>query len=90
VAAAGISHFEMVFHHSVSSTASGASQPLVSHERRLCIHDRHIYNKVVDWFAVIGKELASPVVLPENTYNMDETGILLKCPQLAQGPRRQA
>jgi hypothetical protein len=40
-------------------------------------HDRHIYNKVVDWFAVIGKELASPVVLAENTYNMDETGVLL-------------
>jgi len=40
-------------------------------------HDRHIYNKVVDWFAVIGEELASPVVLAENTYNMDETGVLL-------------
>lgn len=40
-------------------------------------HDRHIYNKVVDWFAVIGKELASPIVLAENTYNMDETGVLL-------------
>jgi thymidylate synthase len=31
------------------------------------MHDCHIYNKVVDWFAVIEKELASPVVLPENT-----------------------
>jgi DDE superfamily endonuclease len=40
-------------------------------------HDRHIHNKVVDWFAVIEKELASPVVLPENLYNMDETGVLL-------------
>jgi hypothetical protein len=40
-------------------------------------HDLHIYNKVADWFAVIEKELASPVVLPENTYNMDETGVLL-------------
>jgi hypothetical protein len=40
-------------------------------------HDRYIYNKAIDWFAVIGKELASPVVLPENTYNMDETGVLL-------------
>jgi len=40
-------------------------------------HDHHIYNKVVDWFTVIGKELASPVVLAENTYNMDETGVLL-------------
>jgi hypothetical protein len=40
-------------------------------------HDRNIYNKVVEWFAVIGKELASPVILAENTYNMDETGVLL-------------
>jgi hypothetical protein len=37
-------------------------------------HDRNIYNKVIDWFAVIEKELANPAVLPENTYNMDETG----------------
>ncbi len=29
-------------------------------------HDRHIYNKVIDWFTVIGKELASPAVLAEN------------------------
>ena len=36
-----------------------------------------MYNKVVDWFAVIRKELASPVVLAENTYNVDETGVLL-------------
>lgn len=40
-------------------------------------HDHSIYHKVVDWFSVIGKELASPAVLPENVYNMDETGILL-------------
>ena len=40
-------------------------------------HNRHIYNKVVDWFAVIGKELASFIVLAENTYNMDETGVFL-------------
>lgn len=25
-------------------------------------HDHHIYEKVVDWFAVIGRELASPTV----------------------------
>ena len=40
-------------------------------------HDRHIYNKVIDSFAVIGEELASPVVLAENTCSVDETGILL-------------
>jgi len=31
----------------------------------------------VDWFAVIGKELANPLILAENIYNMDETGVLL-------------
>jgi hypothetical protein len=31
----------------------------------------------VDWFAIIGKELANPLVLTENIYNIDETGILL-------------
>jgi hypothetical protein len=30
-------------------------------------HDHHIHEKVVEWFSVIGKELASPVILPENT-----------------------
>jgi hypothetical protein len=40
-------------------------------------HDHHIYDKVVDWFAVIGKELANPQILAENIYNMDETGVLL-------------
>ncbi len=40
-------------------------------------HDHHIHEKVVEWFSVIGKELASPVILPENTWNMDETGVLL-------------
>ena len=37
-------------------------------------HDHHIYDKVVDWFAVIGKELANPQILAENIYNMDEQG----------------
>lgn len=40
-------------------------------------HDCDIYNKVIDWFAVIEKELASPAILPENTYNIDKTGVLL-------------
>ena len=31
----------------------------------------------MDWFAVIGKELANPLILAENIYNMDETGVLL-------------
>jgi len=37
-------------------------------------HDHRIYDKVVDWFSVIGRELA---VLAENIYNLDETGVLL-------------
>jgi hypothetical protein len=40
-------------------------------------HDHYIYKKVVEWFAVIGKELANPLILAENIYNMDETGVLL-------------
>lgn len=36
-----------------------------------------IYEKVVQWFTVIGKELYSPVILADNVYNMDETGVLL-------------
>jgi DDE superfamily endonuclease len=36
-----------------------------------------IYNKVVQWFEVIGKVLADPAVRPENVYNMDETSIML-------------
>ena len=38
-------------------------------------HD--IYDKVVEWFTMIGKELSNPVMVPENVYNMDETGVLL-------------
>jgi hypothetical protein len=40
-------------------------------------HDKNIYDKVTHWFTVIGKELDDPAILPENVYNMDETGILL-------------
>jgi len=37
----------------------------------------NIYNKVVYWFEVIGAELHKPEILPENVYNMDETGVML-------------
>ncbi len=40
-------------------------------------HDHHIYEKVVDWFSVIEKELAGTAVLTENICNMDGTGVLL-------------
>ncbi|KAJ5674366.1 uncharacterized protein N7477_004300 [Penicillium maclennaniae] len=39
--------------------------------------DRQIEEKVRFWFAVIGRELADSAILPENVYNMDETGVLL-------------
>ena len=37
----------------------------------------NINDKVTYWFEVIGKELQNLAILPENTYNMDETGIML-------------
>jgi hypothetical protein len=40
-------------------------------------HDYHIYEKVVEWFSVIGKELASLTILTKNIYNIDKTGVLL-------------
>ncbi|KKA24370.1 hypothetical protein T310_1555 [Rasamsonia emersonii CBS 393.64] len=40
-------------------------------------HDHHIYHKVEDWFKLIGEQLRNPDILPENVYNMDETGVLL-------------
>jgi hypothetical protein len=40
-------------------------------------HDHTIYQKTVDWFSMIGDEIANPAILPGNVYNMDETGALL-------------
>jgi hypothetical protein len=40
-------------------------------------HDNSIYDKVVHWFDVIKEELGRADVLPENVYEMDETGIML-------------
>ena len=40
-------------------------------------YDCHIYDKAVEWFDIIGKELDQPGILQENVYNMDETGVLL-------------
>lgn len=37
----------------------------------------NIYDKVVHWFDVIGKVLQDPAIMPENVWNMDETGVLL-------------
>jgi len=38
---------------------------------------RHIDEKIRNWFVIIGRELNNPAILPENVYNMDETGVLL-------------
>ena len=40
-------------------------------------HDVNIYDKVSEWFSLIGKELQHPTILQENVYNMDKTGVLL-------------
>jgi hypothetical protein len=40
-------------------------------------HENNVYGKIVEWFDVIGQVLENPNVLPENVYNMDETGVML-------------
>jgi hypothetical protein len=40
-------------------------------------HENNVYGKIVEWFGIIGQVLQGPAVLPENVYNMDETGIML-------------
>jgi hypothetical protein len=40
-------------------------------------HEIYIYDKVTEWFEVISKVLQDPSTLPENSYNMDETGVML-------------
>ena len=40
----------------------------------------NIRDKVIHWFEIIGQELRNPSILPENVYNMDETGIILSAP----------
>jgi hypothetical protein len=40
-------------------------------------HENNIYDKITHWFEVIGKVLEDPAILPENVYNMDETGVML-------------
>ena len=40
-------------------------------------HSNNIHDKITQWFEVIGKVLQDPAVLPENVYNMDETGVML-------------
>jgi hypothetical protein len=44
--------------------------------RFFLLRDHNIYEKVVQWFAVMSQELHCPAIGPENVY-MDETGVLL-------------
>ncbi len=40
-------------------------------------HETNVYEKIIHWFEVIGKVVQDPAILPENVYNMDETGVIL-------------
>jgi len=40
-------------------------------------HGHNIYDKALQWFTVIGRELSDPAIVLENVYNMDEIGVLL-------------
>jgi len=40
-------------------------------------HENNIYYKITHWFEVIREVLQDPAILPENVYNMDETGVML-------------
>lgn len=40
-------------------------------------HDSRIYDKVTEWFKVIGRVFEDSAILLENVYNMDETGVML-------------
>lgn len=40
-------------------------------------HDHNIYNKVIQWYSVIRRELQNPVIIAYNIYNMDKIGVLL-------------
>jgi hypothetical protein len=40
-------------------------------------HECNVYDKISYWFTLIGKELLDSATVPENVYNMDETGVLL-------------
>ncbi|KAI1600541.1 hypothetical protein PtrCC142_006663 [Pyrenophora tritici-repentis] len=40
-------------------------------------HENNVYGKIVEWFDIIGQVLQNLAVLPENVYNMDDTGVML-------------
>jgi hypothetical protein len=40
-------------------------------------HENNTYVKILHWFEVIRRVIQDPAILPENVYNMDETGVML-------------
>jgi hypothetical protein len=40
-------------------------------------HKNNIYDKITHWFKIIREVLNDPAILPENVYNIDETGVML-------------
>ena len=40
-------------------------------------HTKNIYVKIAHWFEVIERVIQDPAILPENIYNIDETGVIL-------------
>ena len=40
-------------------------------------HAKNIYVKIAHWFEVFERVVQDPVILPENVYNMEETGVML-------------
>lgn len=56
---------------------------LISRKCQALDSRRHenIQEKVAQWFTVIGEVLNDPAILPENVYNVDETGNMLNAPR---------
>ena len=40
-------------------------------------YEKNTYVKITHWFEVIGRVVHDPAILPENCYNIDETGVML-------------
>ncbi|KAJ6284334.1 hypothetical protein J3E71DRAFT_360473 [Bipolaris maydis] len=40
-------------------------------------HQNNIHKKMEEWFDMISQVLQNPRILPENVYNIDETGVML-------------
>jgi hypothetical protein len=43
-------------------------------------HEKNIFEKITHWFEIIEPVLQDQAILAENTYNMDETGVMMSMP----------